>query len=178
MGMFATTNISTGRVITEEQSLIRLLCFDVCATEDDPSYRDMVETLTYQFDHLALPEDRAFTENLEPFYGEESFVLRVMRKYGFEAYHSECFPCTALFRDICRVNHSCDSANAYIVNLGDENDSSIGRLTASRAIEIGEEILIDYTVLGWALLEKGEMLKKYRFVCSRSSCQSCYEGFE
>jgi hypothetical protein len=178
MGMFATTDIPKGKIITEEQSLIRLLCFDVCATEDDPSYRDMVETLTYQFDHLASPVDRAFTENLEPFYGEESFVLRVMRKYGFEAYHSECFPCTALFRDICRANHSCDRANAYIVNLGNENDSSTGRLTASRAIEIGEEILIDYTVLGWALVEKGEMLKKYRFVCSRSSCKSCYEGFE
>jgi hypothetical protein len=173
--MFATNDIPDGTVIVEEDSLVRAICFDVHASapDDDHLYQDMVNTLKHQLDYMVLQEDRRFIESLEPFDGEEPFLLRVMRKYGLEGYHPDYFHCTSLYRDICRVNHSCDERNAILGNHGEENDWTTGRLVAKRDIKMGEEILIDYGLLGGKVRARMEVFQKYRFICGWSTCRSC-----
>ncbi|KAE9373209.1 hypothetical protein N431DRAFT_544312 [Stipitochalara longipes BDJ] len=152
MGMFAAKDIHVGTVIAEEQSLVRLLAFDVQTTEDDPFYHDIVGTLTRQFVQLDSQGEVEFIDSLEPFLepqlGEGARLLNIMRKYGFESFHPEFTHSTALFRNICRVNHSCDFSNACLMSF-DSLDCSNGSLTAQREIGIGEEVLVDYTTVAW-----------------------------
>lgn len=192
--MFASRNIPDGAVIVEEQSLLRLLCFDLYARpQDHHAYNAVIDTLNQQFESLST-EDRHFIETLEPFLGEETyeqsvarldlfhdecpFILRIMKKYGFEAYHQDFFHCAALFQNICRVNHACDFSNAWLDNWGNQNDWSTGTLRARRDIKEGEEILLDYTHLGGKVYDKMEVLRKYRFICAYWACTSCYAAFD
>jgi hypothetical protein len=172
--MFATKDILDGDIIVEEESLVRLLCFDVHtpAHEDDPYYQEMIQTLKHQLEYFVGDEDMQFIESLEPFDGEEPFILKVMRKYGLEAYHPDYYHCTALYRDICRVNHSCNGSNAILGTQDRQNDWTTGQLAARRDIKKGEEILIDYTSLGGKVRASSEVFQKYRFFCVLSICRS------
>jgi hypothetical protein len=173
--MFAAKDIARGEIIAEEDFIIRLLCFDVYASEEEgeAQYQVKIGTLRHQFDRLVdiQPADGLFVQNLEPFDGEEPFIERVMRKYGFEAYHPSFFHCTALYRDICRVNHCCDNPNASLKNHSAENDWSTGRLAAIKDIANGEEILINYTVMERKRLDKKDVCHKYGFICTCSECK-------
>ena len=174
--MFATKDITSGEIIVEEDFLIRLLCLDVYDSEyeGETQYQEKIETLRHQFDRLdeAQPADRAFIDCLEPFDGEEPFIERVLRKYGLEAYHPSFFHCTALYRNICRVNHCCDKPNASLKNHSAQNDWSTGRLSATQDIANGEEILIDYTVMERKRLNKEDVFQNYRCICTCSACSS------
>lgn len=173
--MFATKDIRDGDVIVEEDSLVRLLCFDshTPAHEYDLYYQEMIQTLKHRLEYFVGEEDKQFIESLEPFDSEEPFILRVMRKYGLEAYHPDYFHCTALYRDICRVNYSCDGSNAILGTQDRQNDWTTGKLAARRDIKKGEEILIDYTSLGGKVRARMEVFQKYRFICGWSTCRSC-----
>jgi hypothetical protein len=173
--MFTTRDIAKDEIIVEEDFLIRLLCLDVHASEEqgEDQYQQKIEILRHQFDQLdeTQPSDRYFIEGLETRDGEEPFILRVLRKYGFEAYHPDYFHCTALYRDISRVNHCCDKPNASLTNHNAGNDWSTGTLTAIQPITQGEEILIDYTAMERKRLEKRDVLRKYGFICTCSLCK-------
>ena len=177
--MFASKDLPAGTIIAEEQSLIRLLGFDIQTPKGDPHHSDIVETLELQFRELELQEEEEFLKSLEPFpgtqLGEAEQALNLMQKYGINVFHPVFANCTALFRNICRVNHSCDNANTWLSTFRSyQEEYSNGRLTAQRDIKIGEEILIDYTYSAWRNEDKMEMFGKYQFHCSRDTCASCY----
>jgi hypothetical protein len=173
--MFATRDIAKFEIIVEEYCLIRLLCLDVHASEQEgeAQYQQKIDTLRYQFDRLDVtqPSDRFFIEELETFDGEEPFIERVMKKFAFPAYHPDYIYCTALYRDICRVNHCCDKPNASLGNHNAENDWSRGTLAAIQPIARGEEILIDYRAVQWRHLYKFDVFRKYGFICTCSACR-------
>jgi len=86
--MFAAKDLPTGTVIAEEESLARLLSFDVHTTCDDPCYSDIVDDLNTQFVQLAENGHGEFLESLKPFDDpllfEADHTLKVMRKYGLK----------------------------------------------------------------------------------------------
>jgi SET domain len=174
--MFAAMNIPPGALICEEEPLIRALCFDIFTSQHDDGflYQEVIGTLMHQYSRMQSPIDHLFVQRLEPHDGEEPFILRVMRKYGLETQHLDYFHCTALYRNICRVNHSCHDANAFLSSRhGPENDWEVGSLKASRYIFAGEEILLDYTVLGGKRVHKRDVFQKYKFHCSCTTCNPC-----
>ncbi|KAJ7188881.1 hypothetical protein C8R46DRAFT_980239 [Mycena filopes] len=74
---------------------------------------------------------------------------------------------SALFAQLCRANHAC-APNAHYVFA---ETTFMGRLTALRAIDAGEEVTIGYTDLAAPRAERRRRLaEKYRFECGCAVC--------
>ena len=76
-----------------------------------------------------------------------------------------------LFEILGRVNHSC-VPNARLESLAGESEAAGATLAATRDVELGEEVLIDYLANfgGTAAEKRDPLLEQYRFHCH---CELC-----
>jgi hypothetical protein len=76
-----------------------------------------------------------------------------------------------LFEILGRVNHSC-VPNARLESLAGESEAAGATLAATRDVELGEEVLIDYLANfeGTAAEKREHLLEQYRFHCH---CELC-----